>query len=251
MGWRKVTTDQDDFYAVWKYYRLPENCLKACAWCSVLGGAKLFFVWSYTPASRGVLEAGNIDNLAIVGPDWKEFGWWTLAGRPGLPNRHLTELGEAAREIRAYENIIVRMTKIQELAVKTTPHNTSGQAFHIPTRPGVVLVLHNANVGTWPENSRYFFRETDQIFINDEGDLMGYTPYRQPRDVTFNCTEELSAAAGTIEGVFDLATGEEVVAVDGTYRVPVGPGSGRLVYLGTREQASQLCRLNAERNPNR
>lgn len=106
-----------------------------------------------------------------------------------------------------------------------------------------MLVLHNANVGTWPVNSRHFFRETDQIFINDEGDLVGYAPHREPLPVEFTRTQELAEAAGRIEGVFDLATGKEIVALDGKYSVQVRPGSGMLVYLGTREQASQLHKL--------
>lgn len=133
MGWRKVTTDQGDFYAVWKYYRLPENCLKACAWSSVLEGAKLFFVWSYTPPLKRNLEVGNIDGLAVSAPTTKAWSWWTMAGRPGMPNRHLDELAEISQEIRAYERIITQMAKIPGLTVQAESKNTFGQAFHIPT----------------------------------------------------------------------------------------------------------------------
>jgi len=240
MGWRKVTTDQGDSYAVWKYYRLPENCLKACAWSSVLEGAKLFFVWSYSPPTKALLALGNIEKQATSAPTKKNVVWWTLAGRPGMPNRHLPELAELSREIRAYEKIITKMLKVQGLTVQTEPNYTFGQAFRLPTRPGIVLVLHNANVGTWPANSRYFFRPTDKISINDEGDLVGYVPKREPLPVRFTCSEELTRAAGKADGVFDLATGKEIDKVDGEYTVPVRPGSGVLLFLGTREQALQL-----------
>jgi len=245
MGWRKATTGQGDFYAVWKYYRLPENCLKACAWSSVLEGAKLFFVWSYSPLTKALLAMGNIEKQATLGATKSNVVWWTLAGRPGMPNRHLAELAELSGEIRAYEKIITRMAKIRSLTVKTEPKNTFGQAFRIPTRPGVVLVLHNANVGTWPENSRHFFRKTDKIFVNDEGDLVGYVPHREPLPIAFSCPEELVQAAGKADGVFDLATGREIVGADGEYSVSVRPGSGVLVFLGTHEEASQLHKLVA------
>ncbi|HRU06447.1 MAG TPA: hypothetical protein P5137_11820, partial [Candidatus Brocadiia bacterium] len=229
MGWRKVTTDKGDFYAVWKYYRLPENCIKACAWASVLEGARLFYIWSYTPLSKDRLAEGGIAEMAAGSTTRKSQTWWTMAGRPGMPNRHLEELAETSKEIRAYEKIITRMAKIPGLTVKADSKQTFGQAFHVPTRPGIVIVLHNANVGTWPEGSRYFFKETDDIRIDDKGDMVGYTPYRDPAPVKFTIPEAMTQAAGKVEGVFDLATGEEIKPADGAYVAPVKPGSGRLV----------------------
>ncbi|OGV55883.1 MAG: hypothetical protein A2017_03730 [Lentisphaerae bacterium GWF2_44_16] len=254
MGWRKVTTEEGDFYAFWKYYRQPGNCLKACAWTSVLEGAKLFFVYSYlTYCTKEDLEASNniVDVIVNSCTGRKILGrtskglipWWSLAGRPGIQNTQLAELAEASREIRTYEKIITKMSKIPELTVKTETKYTFGQAFHVPTYPGVVLVLHNANVGTWPENSRYFFRETDKIYISDQGELMGYVPNKEPLPVVFTCPEEITRAAGKVEGMFDLKSGNEIVSADGKYTVNIKPGSGTLLFLGTREQVAKLHEL--------
>jgi len=152
---------------------------------------------------------------------------------------HSDELAETSKEIRAYEKIIARMAKIPGLTVKTDSKRTFGQAFHVPTQPGIVIVLHNANAGTWPEDSRHFFKETDNIRINDQGDMVGYTPHRDAAAVKFTIPEAMTKAAGKVEGVFGLATGEEIKADDGAFVAPVKPGSGRLVFLGARQQAAQ------------
>jgi len=239
MGWRKVTTSEGDFYAAWKYYRLPENCLKALAWTSVLEGAKLFFVWSYSPPTQATLDAGDIDRLAVAQADKSNFVWWTMAGRPGLTNRHLAEFADAAREIRRYERIITRMVKRPDLAVETKEKFTFARAFQTPTQSGLFFVVHNANVGTWPEGSRYFFTEKDNISISDQGDLVGYQPAREPIDVHLTFAEGVLAAAGKTDGLFDLAAGREIKPQEGTYAVPVPPGSGTILFLGRRELADQ------------
>src|SRR5690606_27544720 len=93
--------DQGDAYLVWKYYRLPPNCMRALAWTSVMEGARLFFVWSYSPPGADRL-AMSLEDIARQ-TDRSEFAWVTLAGRPGDPNPQLEEFAQVSREIRAYE----------------------------------------------------------------------------------------------------------------------------------------------------
>jgi len=239
MGWRMVTIESENYYAFWKYYCLPENCLKACAWSAVLEGARLFFIWSYNPHSKKALDAGSIEKLASDSSR-SIFPWWTMAGRPGMPNRHLKELLEASQEIRRYERIITKMVKVSEHNVKTETKNTYIQSFYIPNLSGLILVLHNANVGTWPGNSHYVFKEDDRIYINDEGELEGYQPFREPLSVRFFIGEKLAEKTDSIDGLFDLVARQKITGKDGRYSVPVKPGSGLLLFFGTNEVAQCL-----------
>jgi len=236
MGWRKFTTAEGDFYNVWKYYRAPENSMKALAWISVLEGAKLFLTWHYEPY-------GNTDRQ----PDFEaaaksgkhEIQYFTLAGRPGMDNPQLRELGEAAREIRSYEQIITQMAKIPECPVKTEDKNVHSNAFTFPGLAGKVIVIQNSNIGTWPANSRYRFNEDDPIQIDDTGNLVGYTPFTEAIDVHFSLKDKESDQC-----VYNLNTGTEIPA-DGGYKVSVMPGSGVLLYIGSAQDAEKLSRLDS------
>jgi hypothetical protein len=234
MGWRKLTTPEGDFYNVWKYYRAPENSMKALAWISVLEGAKLFLAWHYEPF-------GNTDRQpdfeAATKSDKHEIQYFTLAGRPGMDNPQLKELGEAAREIRSYEQIITRMAKAPECPVNTEDKNVHSNAFTFPGLAGKIIVIQNSNIGAWPANSRYRFSDDDPIQIDDAGNLVGYTPFTEAFDVRFSLKDNESA-----EHVFDLKTGTEIPA-DGGYTISVLPGSGVLLYLGTEQDAKKLSQL--------
>ena len=234
MGWRKVTTSDGDFYNVWKYYRAPENCMKAMAWISVLEGAKLFLCWHYEPY-------GNADHPptmeAAASSGKYEIQYFTLAGRPGMDNPQLREFGEAVREIRSYEQIITRMAKIPECPLQTDDKNIYTRAFTFPGLAGKIIVVQNSNVGTWPAESRYMFTDDDPIQIDDAGNLVGYTP----NTVAFDAHVSLKDNE-TGDHVFDLKTGAEI-SDNGGYKISIMPGSGALLYIGSAQDAKALSAL--------
>lgn len=234
MGWRKFSTHEGDFYDVWKYYRAPENCVKAMAWTGVLEGAKLFLMWHYEPV-------GNPDRLLnpeqAARSDRYEIQYVTLAGRPGMENPQLAEFADAAREIRAYERIITQMAKTPDCPVQTEDRYVHSNAFMFPGVEGRVIVIQNYNVGTWPADSRYMFQDDDPIQIDDAGNLVGYVPFTTPMDVHFSLAE-----VGPGQGVYDLKTGAEIPG-DGGYTVGVMPGSGVLLYVGSARDATMLSAL--------
>jgi hypothetical protein len=237
LGWGITrTTDGKELYRCWKYYRLPKNCMKALAWTGVLEGAKVFLCWSFTPPDKATI-AGTINNYMLS--KQSIGGLWTLAGRPGKPNPQLAEFKDASREIRKYERIITQMNKLP-----TSPIMTNSQkrfyncAFSIPKINGKVIVIHNGNVGIGPANNAYVYKETADVKIDDDGNLLGYKAFDKPMKARFEITE-LSENGG----IYDLESGEQIENTDGAYSVEIMPGSGKLLFVGTEEEANLLTSL--------
>lgn len=199
----------------------------------------MFLCWHYAPPTKYLLET-NIEKIAIEDKPQKAVAWWTLAGRPGMPNSQLEEFSEAAQEIRSYERIITRMIKLAESPIKTKEQYTYNNAFSLPELKGKVIVLQNSNVGTWPHNSRYSFKATDQIYIDDEGNLVGYIPYKEPLDVHFSFSD---TNLDMQTGVYDIKSGKELLKEAGEYKVAILPGSGKLIFIGSSEDADILHQM--------
>lgn len=231
MGWRKFSTPDGDFYNLWKYYRAPQNSVKAMAWISVLEGARLFLLWHYEPAGK---PGGNLDLEGAARSDLVEIQYVTLAGRPGMANPQLEEFGEAAREIRAWEPIITRMTRTTAIPLQTDTPNIHHKSFTYPGLTGRILVLQNCNIGTWPGDSRYMFNDDDPIRIDDNGNLADFKPLTQPTDVHFTLPERAPD-----QQVYDLKSGHEIPDADG-YHISILPGSGTLIYVGSADDAGML-----------
>lgn len=243
MGWRKFDGPGGNGsgnggaarYNFWKYYRLPPNCVRALAWTSVLEGAKLFFVWSYAPPTKAELALDVASTARAAAPE-HEVHWFTLAGRPGMANPQLRELAAVAREIRAYGRLIPRMAKLADSPIACDQAGVHHRGFSLPDVSGRVVVIHNANVGRWPHGSRHFFAPDDDIRIDDAGNLVGYEPFTEPLEVRVTVKGE--------GGVFDVLTGAELPGdAGGGYRVRVAPGSGTLLFVGSRTEAETLRTL--------
>jgi hypothetical protein len=240
MGWREVDgPDGRPRYNFWKYYRLPPNCMKALAWTSVLEGAKLFFVWSYAPPRRSELDL-DATSSALREPLQHEVHWMTLAGRPGKANRQLEELAEAAREIRPFERLIVRMRKSPDSPITCDQRGVHHRAFSLPGIDGGVVVIHNANVGQWPHGSRHMFRDDDLIAIDDDGNLLGYVPFDEPLPVRLS----LKGPAAHRATVFDVLSGRPLSPdPKGMITAAVLPGSAALIYVGRNDDVGKVRAL--------
>jgi len=241
MGWKKVTTDKGDFYNVWKYYRTPGNCMRALTWIGVLEGARLVFCWRYTPP----LQASANKTLVQLTKEHSAKGaidYWTLGGRVDeSTNPQLDEFGDAAREIRRYGRIITIMDAIDDCPVITKDKYVRLNAFKVPNIKGRVVVAVNLKVGEWPEDSKIFFNERDQIYINDDGTLRDYVAYKSPRTVSMNLSD-VSFSPGL--QIYDIKTGDSLsVTKEGTFTVSLFPGSGTFLFVGTPEEAATLNRM--------
>ena len=204
------------------------------AWIGVLEGARLYLTWHYEPFGH---PDRRLSIEAAAASDRHEIQFFTLAGRPGEDNPQLKEFGEATREIRAYENIITQMTKVAENPVQLSEPHTHSNAFRFPDVSGHVIVIQNSNVGTWPADSRYMFKDEDPIHIDNAGNLVGYTPYTEARRVPFSVSEKSAE-----DGVYDLKTGTLLSDAEG-YAVHILPGSGTLLYIGTEADAKKIAAL--------
>ena len=99
---------------------------------------------------------------------------------------------------------------------------------------GKAVVIHNANVGTWGANSRYFFKEDDDIKLDGEGRIIGYKPFTEPFSVDFTLSNPT-------DKVFDFKTGKEIPTVNCKGTVPVAPGGGVILFVGTEKEFKSLC----------
>lgn len=95
-------------------------------------------------------------------------------------------------------------------------------------------------MGTWPHDSKYSFKPTDLIYIDDEGNLVGYTPYKEPLDVHFSFIDPNSDMQSD---VFEIKSGKELLKEAGEYKVPILPGSGELIFIGSSQEADILHQM--------
>ena len=107
------------------------------------------------------------------------------------------------------------------------------RAFSIPTYSGKVVVIHNANVGSWPGN-RGIFAENDNIQIDKNGNLCGYVPLVKAQKAEI----KVNLAAG--DKVFDWKSGKEIQIKDNRVTVELLPGGGTMLFIGTPQEFHKL-----------
>ena len=242
-GWKKSNLEGKDFYWTWKYYRLPENCVRALIWTGVLEGAKTVLFWSYTPVINsemkktpeeaiyeGLKNANARNPKNLIG----NANWTTLAGRDGVENRELNEFAATAKELAPYKKLIPMMTKINEKVVTTnTKKRYYTNTFAFRGMKGKGIVIHNANVGTWGKRTPVTFSENDDIKIDAQGNMISYVPLKAPAKVEFT----LKNAKDT---VFDFKTGKKIPTVNGKGSVDVAPGSGVILFAGPAQEFNKI-----------
>ena len=238
-GWKKSNLEGKDFYWTWKYYRLPQNCLRALIWTGILEGAKSVLFWSYTPVTNADMKMTPEQAIfrALKRSSKRPSGnavWTTLAGRDGVENCELKEFGETAKELAPYKKLIPMMYKAEKSVVTTnTKKKFFNNSFTFRGMKGHGVVIHNANVGTWGANSRYFYKETDDIKVDALGFISSYKPHTAPFDVEFTLQDP-----GT--PVFDFKTGKRVAIKDGKGVVKVAPGGGVILFAGSAAEFQKI-----------
>ncbi len=238
-GWTREQIGGKELIWVWKYYRMPENCLRATIWTGVLEGAKCVLFWSYVPVSTK--ETGLAPGEAMLNRldsrkrNKGEYSYFTLAGRPGAANPQLEEFAETAAELKPFARLIGKMSKCPDSPVCCRKSNQHfNRSFSIPSYKGRVIVLHNADVGTWPCNSKYFFSDQDTVRIDKTGNLVGYQPKKTPAKVSF------TVKTTPVEYVFSFADGKKLNAENGCYSLEIAPGSGTFIFAGTETEFKKL-----------
>lgn len=222
MGWGQFQKDGKTFYNVWKYYHPPANCTKAMIWTGIMEGARSIYFWMYSPQTQADSEM----TFERASHEAKGEVYNALGRDINAIDPELKEYSETIRELSPYKKLIVNMVKLSEAPLKTETENIFNNVFSYPGINGKIIVLHNAGVGTWPGN--------DKIYIDNKGNLKDYKPYINAVTAFF----EIALAKG--EGVYDFANGEEIKESEQdfkfVYPVKILPGSGKFIFIGTREQ---------------
>jgi hypothetical protein len=230
MGWKKFNTSKGAKYNFWKYYRLPENCMKVLMWSSVMEGAKYIFCWSYRPLSP-IEESISFETAASL--DKNEISIWTLAGRQGHSNPELKEFSETILDIKKYEKIILYSSKLPNSKLICNNDNFYNREFKHMNVKGSIFIVHNSNVGTLNDNIN-FFDENANVFIDDEGKLVDYKPYKDK----MICN--LKIVSDNKYKLFNLESLKELNLVNSTTQVEIAPGSGVLLFYGPEDSFKYL-----------
>ena len=107
--------------------------------------------------------------------------YYTLAGRDGIENKELNEFTSTVKELEPYKYLIPQMRKVEKSVISTNKvKKFFNRSFTLHGINGKVVVINNANVGSWGANSRYFFNKNDNIKIDAQGNLIGYKPFKIP-----------------------------------------------------------------------
>jgi hypothetical protein len=234
LGWKKFTRNNKTGYSYWRYYRPPAICVKAMAWISVLEGAKTFSIWSYQLHSREKLKKTNYEASAF-GPPKSELGFCTLAGRPNIPNPQFNAYAEAAKEIMPYSKIIINMDKLKGSPLCTKTKDMFMRAYRYRGIDGYVVVVYNNHVGTCPGNKNIYLNAKTTLKLDDQANIVGFIPEINSREVVMRQTLSLKGYS-----IFDIAAGKKISPVNGAYKQKILPGSGKLFFVGTIENANKL-----------
>ena len=234
LGWKKFTRNNKTGYSYWRYYRPPAICVKAMAWISVLEGAKTFSIWSYQLKSKKRLEQTSYEASAF-GPPKRESGFYTLAGRPNMPNPQFKAYAEAAKEIMPYSKIIMNMDKLKGSPLCTRTKNMFMRAYRYRGIDGYVVVAYNNYVGTCPDNKNIYLTAKTTLKLDDQANIIGFTTETKAREIVMQQTTSLKDYS-----VFDISTGKKLSPVNGAYKQKILPGSGKLLFVGTAENANKL-----------
>ena len=178
-------------------------------WTGILEGAKSILFWSYNPPADK-MEANSpaeaISRRIARRPARHkgDISWVNMAGRSGIENTHLKEFAQTAGELAPYSKLICMMNKSPESPVITNKkQKIFNRAFTIPAYSGKIIVIHNANVGSWPGN-KTVFSSNDNIKIDKNGNLEGYIPFTTPQKVVFRIKSPAKCE------VFDWVTGKKI-----------------------------------------
>jgi hypothetical protein len=239
LGWTK--TNNPLGYNRWTRYIAPANCLKALVWLSVMEGARGILNWSYSPKSN--LKAKKIANSYITeasNQKGKEHVVVTLWPNPFIPDSKslIKEYAQAAKELKLFGKIIVKMRKLELSPVIISSKNVFNRAFKYPGMKGWIVVAVNFNIGTWPLNNKRMFLPGDKVYIDKYGRLKGYVPYTKPQKVKFKLLDAVGNSA-----VIDLCTGQAIKKDNGYYTCNIMPGSGIFLYIGSQSQAEKLMNI--------
>ncbi len=231
-GWQTTKVGNRNISWAWMSYRPPENTIRAIIWSGILTGAKTVLFYSYSPVHdyNTLTPAETVIKLdKSNGKNYWEYNWFSLAGRPNMPNQNLIELSETMKGISAFSYLIGDMRKCRKtdaLWLDTdNRESVFSSEFTLPDIKGRIAVLHNGTIGT----------VRSEITIDESGNLIGFIPEKK-----MLATEMKSVLPPNMH-IYRLDTGKEVaVSSDKKASLDILPGGGILLFLGTEKDFAEL-----------
>jgi hypothetical protein len=227
-GNRGFSLNEDGSVTRWFRYWAPPRYVTALSWISLASGADSMAVYHW----RGKTAGKNYEIADMLGWD-------------GTGSRGLDEFAAFAKEIRPFGKLFrsatrdvapfvspqdgddVVQTKDNASAVlQTADKNSLSSSFSVPGYKGKVVVVVNMLAGEWSGGkSPLALKESDPFHFDDKGELIGFTPIAQSREVDFRVLPPSQEAV-------DLMSGERIpLQTDGKLKISIAPGGGRLLFV--------------------
>ncbi len=208
----------------WKYYRPPANCVRAMSWLSVLEGARSVAIWHWSPLDASMKDFAHRQ----TGRPGKEY-ICSITGWDGKGTPQLDEFTAFAGEIRRYGKLIRSMTKeknTEAQPITIQDEHARWRSFRVNGYAGRVIVVVNTQVGQWCDGrSPGFLSPQDVYRIDERGELIGYKPFTQPREIKLRLTTNGLNCV-------DLRQSNPLpVGADGTLSIFIPPGGGQFLFL--------------------
>lgn len=152
--------------------------------------------------------------------------WSSLAGTEGEDDPLLTEFLDTCRELAPFARLLGGMNPVTDCPVASDESKRHFcRAFEVDGIAGLVIVVHNADVGTSPA--------PDAIAIDGNGSLKGFEGFRTPAPVRLRQT-------GAPRKLFRCDTGRELVPDAGTHEIEITPGGGAVLFAGDEAEFRRL-----------
>ncbi len=249
-GWNRQKGS--GLFRMFKWYRPPENCVRALAWISILEGAQSVAVWAWAPLPKEMKNLAHHSGKENVHVPMNEYIssilGWDDQGTPQLDEyagfaRQVAPFGKLLRSINREFTPVIGQPENHELVRTGAPdapivhindRDAYWRSFRVPGYKGRVVILVNAQVGTWCEGkSPTYISPGDRFRIDEKGNLNDYQPSRLPRDIRCDIL---------VPGMkcYDLTNGGAAISgKSNSFVIPIEPGGGRIFFIspeGSREE---------------
>lgn len=225
-------------YSLWTLYMPPTNCIRALAWGSIMEGANVTMCFMYNPHSKKYYSESPLDAVMTYRA---ERYYVDLGGRPDRPNPHFDEFADTVRQVRAYDNILSKLTILSQSPLEhISGDNIYVRAFSMREVDGTVLIVHNANVGhiLCPECESQSLESCRHVFINDHGELRYFKAKTTP-----DKAELQFPPMNARTRVFDIASGQALDRIGRSWSIEIDPGGAKLLYIGDTDSARMVHSL--------
>jgi len=129
----------------------------------------------------------------------------------------------------------MNMDKLKGSPLYTDTKNMFMRAYRYRGIDGYVVVVYNNFIGTCPGNKNIYNTTDTTLKIDDQANIIDFITEKESREVIMQKTLPLKGY-----NLFDLLSGKEISPTGNKYKQKIMPGSGKLFFVGTAENANKL-----------